>query len=195
MKISREIPVTESIIEKVKSLTSGFHSIIDIRPTDNIDLYNIDYVAITYWQNDAPEFRYNTLPNVNLRLEIRDMKIEFLLNSEPEPEFDVESIIYTPGQRDRLRQLRKETSTTKLSIASPTVYGWDAVKKVKMEYSENFEIGQKVFYQGQKGIILFKHEHKDGVSQRWSVRVKDTEFRRVYGELLGRVQRDLSEEE
>lgn len=34
MIISREIPVTESIIENVKSLTSGFHSIIDIRPTD-----------------------------------------------------------------------------------------------------------------------------------------------------------------
>ncbi len=49
MIISREIPVTESIIENVKSLTSGFHSIIDIRPTDKIDLYNIDYVAITVW--------------------------------------------------------------------------------------------------------------------------------------------------
>ena len=73
------------------------------------------------------------------------------------------------------------------------MYGWAAVKKVQMEYSENFEIGQKVFYQGQKGIISFKHEHKDGVSQRWSVRVKETEFRRVYGhELLGRAQRDLS---
>lgn len=188
--ISREIPITESIIEKVKSLTSGFHSIIDIRPTDNIDLYNIDYVAINYYKNEAPEFRYNTLPNVNLRLEVRDMKIEFLLKSEPEPEFDVESIIYTPGQRDRLRQLRKEA---KLITASPTVHGWGAVKKVQMEYSENFEIGQKVFYQGQKGIISFKHEHKDGVSQRWSVRVKETEFRRVYGhELLGRAQRDLS---
>ena len=188
--ISKEIPVTESIIEKVKSLTSGFHSIIDIRPTDNIDLYNIDYVAIDYYKNEAPEFRYNTLPNVNLRLEVRDMKIEFLLKSEPEPEFDVESIIYTPGQRDRLRELRKEA---KLITASPTVHGWDSVRKAKMEYSENFEIGQKVFYQGQKGIISFKHEHKDGVSQRWSVRVKDTEFRRVYGhELLGRAQRDLS---
>ncbi len=188
--ISKEIPVTESIIEKVKSLTSGFHSIIDIRPTDNIDLYNIDYVAIDYYKNEAPEFRYNTLPNVNLRLEVRDMKIEFLLKSEPEPEFDVESIIYTPGQRDRLRELRKEA---KLITASPTVHGWDSVRKAKMEYSENFEIGQKVFYQGQKGIISFKHEHKDGVSQRWSVRVKETEFRRVYGhELLGRAQRDLS---
>jgi hypothetical protein len=190
MKISREIPVTESIIEKMKSLTTGFHSIIDIRPTDNIDLYNIDYVAITYWQNESPEFRYNTQSNVNLRLEVRDMKIEFLLNSEPEPDFDVESIIYTPGQRDRLRQLRKEAN---LVTASPTVHGWAAVKKVQMQYSENFEIGQKVFYQGQKGVISFKHEHKDGVSQRWSVKVKDTEFRRVYGhDLLPRVQSDLS---
>lgn len=62
-----------------------------------------------------------------------------------------------------------------------------------MEYSENFKIGQKVFYNGQKGIISFKHEHKDGVCQRWSVKVKETEYRRVYGtELLARVQTDLS---
>jgi hypothetical protein len=183
--ISREIPVTESIIEKVKSLTTGFHSIIDIIPTDSIDLYNIDYVAITYCNNEAPEFRYNTLSNVNLKLEIRDMKIDYLLNSETEPDLDIESIIYTPGQRDRIRQLRKEAN---LVTASRTVNGCGAVKKIKMQYSKNFEIGQKVFYQGQKGIISFKHEHKDGVSQRWSVRVKDTEFRRVYGyELLGRV--------
>jgi hypothetical protein len=188
--ISREIPVTDVIIEKVKSKSNGFHSIIDIRPTDNIDLYNIDYLEIIYYKDNAPEFRYSTLTNVNLKSDVRDMKIDYLLNCEPEPEFDVESLIYTPGQRDRLRQLRKEVN---LVTASPTVYGWEALKKVKMEYSENFEIGQKVFYQGQKGIISFKHEHKDGVCQRWSVRVKETEFRRVYGyEILGRVQRDLS---
>jgi hypothetical protein len=113
------------------------------------------------------------------------MKIEYLLNSEPEPEFDGESLIYTPSQLERLRDLRVK--------AAPRVHGWAAVKKLKMEYSENFSLGQKVLYQGQKGVISFKHEHKDGVSQRWSVKVKDTEFRRVYGyELLGRVQRDLS---
>jgi hypothetical protein len=190
MEINREIPVTDAIIEKVKSKSNGFHSILDIRPTDDIDLYNIDYLEVVYWKDNPPEFRYSTLTNVNLKSDVRDMKIEFLLNSEPEPDFDVESIIYTPGQRDRLRQLRKEAN---LVTASPTVHGWAAVKKVQMQYSENFEIGQKVFYQGQKGVISFKHEHKDGVSQRWSVKVKDTEFRRVYGhDLLPRVQSDLS---
>jgi hypothetical protein len=183
--ISREIPVTEAIIEKVKSKSNGFHSILDIRPTDNIDLYNIDYLEVIYWKDNPPEFRYSTLTNVNLKSDVRDMKIEYLLNSEPEPEFDVESLIYTPSQLERLRDLRVK--------AAPSVHGWAAVKKLKMEYSENFSIGQKVLYQGQKGVISFKHEHKDGVSQRWSVKVKDTEFRRVYGhDLLPRVQSDLS---
>jgi hypothetical protein len=183
--ISREIPVTDAIIEKVKSKSNGFHSILDIRPTDNIDLYNIDYLEVIYWKDNPPEFRYSTLTNVNLKSDVRDMKIEYLLNSEPEPEFDVESLIYTPSQLERLRDLRVK--------AAPSVHGWAAVKKLKMEYSENFSIGQKVLYQGQKGVISFKHEHKDGVSQRWSVKVKDTEFRRVYGhDLLPRVQSDLS---
>jgi hypothetical protein len=183
--ISREIPVTEAIIEKVKSKSNGFHSILDIRPTDNIDLYNIDYLEVIYWKDNPPEFRYSTLTNVNLKSDVRDMKIEYLLNSEPEPEFDVESLIYTPSQLERLRDLRVK--------AAPSVHGWAAVKKLKMEYSENFSLGQKVLYQGQKGVISFKHEHKDGVSQRWSVKVKDTEFRRVYGhDLLPRVQSDLS---
>lgn len=183
--ISREMPVTEAIIEKVKSKSNGFHSILDIRPTDNIDLYNIDYLEVIYWKDNPPEFRYSTLTNVNLKSDVRDMKIEYLLNSEPEPEFDVESLIYTPSQLERLRDLRVK--------AAPSVHGWAAVKKLKMEYSENFSIGQKVLYQGQKGVISFKHEHKDGVSQRWSVKVKDTEFRRVYGhDLLPRVQSDLS---
>jgi len=183
--ISREIPVTEAIIEKVKSKSNGFHSILDIRPTDNIDLYNIDYLEVIYWKDNPPEFRYSTLTNVNLKSDVRDMKIEYLLNSEPEPEFDVESLIYTPSQLERLRDLRVK--------AAPSVHGCAAVKKLKMEYSENFSIGQKVLYQGQKGVISFKHEHKDGVSQRWSVKVKDTEFRRVYGhDLLPRVQGDLS---
>jgi hypothetical protein len=183
--ISREIPVTDVIIEKVKSKSNGFHSILDIRPTDNIDLYNIDYLEVIYWKDNPPEFRYSTLTNVNLKSDVRDMKIEYLLNSEPEPEFDVESLIYTPSQLERLRDLRVK--------ASPRVHGWAAVKKLKMEYSENFSLGQKVLYQGQKGVISFKHEHKDGVSQRWSVKVKDTEFRRVYGhDLLTRVQSDLS---
>ena len=185
MEINREIPVTDAIIEKVKSKSNGFHSILDIRPTDDIDLYNIDYLEVIYWKDNPPEFRYSTLTNVNLKSEVRDMKIEYLLNSEPEPEFDVESLIYTPSQLERLRDLRVK--------AAPSVHGWAAVKKLKMEYSENFSLGQKVLYQGQKGVISFKHEHKDGVSQRWSVKVKDTEFRRVYGhELLPRVQSDLS---
>lgn len=188
--MNREIPVSEEIIKKVKSLTNGFHSIIDIRPTNVEHEYDIDYVQINYWKDQAPEFRYSTLCRINLRSELRDMKIEFLLNSEPEPEFDVESIIYTPGQIERLKKLRQEAN---LVSATPSVHGWAAVRRVKQEYSENFKLGQKVFYNGQKGIISFKHEHKDGIFQRWSVKVKETEYRRVYGtELLARVQVDLS---
>lgn len=180
-----EIPITQQIIDKLKTLINDFDSIVDIRPTDNIEEYDVDYIAITYWKNTAPEFRYNTQKRLNLKSEMRDMKIDILLNSDPEPEFDVESLIYTPSQLERIKHLR--------ITAEPRVHGWSALQKIKKEYSENFRVGQKVFYQEQKAIISFKHEYKDGVAQRWSVKVKDTEFRRVYGyELLARVSKDLT---
>lgn len=85
--ISKEIPITEEIIKKIKSLTNGFHTIIDIRPTDNVDLYNIDYVEVNFWKDNPPEFRYSTLTNINLKSEVRDMKIEYLLKY-----VDIESV-------------------------------------------------------------------------------------------------------
>ena len=122
---------------------------------------------------------------MDLKSEIRDMKIENLLKSEPEPEFDVESIIYTQEQLDIIYKLRYSAETREK--------GFQVLEKVKSEYSENFKVGQKVFYKGSKGIITFKHESKPNTPQRWSVKVNDTEFRRVYGyELLNRIQKDIS---
>ncbi len=182
-----ELPITDEIISKIQELATGLHSIIGIKATNTPYLYNIDYIGITYWENYAPEFKYNTLFNVNLQSEIRDMKIKTIMSTKPRvnKDFDVETLIYTPAQLEILKKLR--------SNSIPSTYGWTALNKVKKEYSNNFEVGQRVFYRTQKGFITFKHEYKEGVSQRWSVRVGDDEFRRVYGhELLARKSEDLS---
>lgn len=185
-----EIPITQEIIDRVKPLATGFHSIIDIRSTNIPNEYSVDYVSIRYWQSMAPEFRYDTICKIDIRSALRDAKIKGLMKASKkrvydECYFDVESLIYTPAQLEKIQQLRTDST--------PSSYGWKAVNKVKMEYSENFEVGQKVFYNDQKGYITFKHEHKENTSQRWSVKIGDTEHRRIFGyNLLARKEEDLS---
>lgn len=176
-----------SIDERLKKSDSSFHSLIGVRKVNNSDEeYLVDYVAIIYWKTMKPEFRYNTI-TLNLKAELRDIKIQKLIKaqSKPRSEFDVESLIYTPEQLQRLKELRSDN-------VERGSFGWAEVRKAKSEYSLNFELGQKVYYNDQKGIITFKHEEK-GIFQRWSVKVNDTEYRRVYGyELLARKVEDLS---
>lgn len=175
-----------SIEDRLKKLDKSFHSLIGVRKAYNSDdEYLVDYVAIIYWQNMAPEFRYNTI-TLNLKAELRNIKIQKLIQAHSNrTEFDVESLIYTSEQLQKLKELRSDNVERNSS-------GWSEVRKVKGEYSSNFEIGQKVYYNNQKGLITFKHEEK-GEFQRWSVKVNDVEYRRVYGfELLPRKSEDLS---
>jgi hypothetical protein len=134
----------DNILTNKVIIDKGFHSIIDIKLNEN-SLYSIDYIQVNFHKDCAPEFRYSTLLNVDLKSELRDTKIESLLKAEPiedKLDFDVESIIYTPTQLERIKKLRNTVATRSC--------GWTAVRKVKLEYSENFCIGQKVFYNGQK---------------------------------------------
>lgn len=156
-----------------------------VRNIDN-EFYYVDYVSLEQFKNDAPKFNLKT-HKINLKIEIRDSKIEELLNSIKieVSDFDVEDIIYTEEQRDRLNRLRNK---------KPIIHRWDFLKKVRKEYSESFNIGDKVWYENKAGFITFKHADKsEDQITRWSVKVNDTEFRYVSGtELLTRVVRDLS---
>lgn len=68
------------------------------------------------------------------------------------------------------------------------------MKKIQKEYSGQFYVGQRVWYKNTPGIITFKHaDNKDSEVTRWTVTVKDTEFRYVSGtSITNRKQRDLS---
>lgn len=123
-----------SIEQRIKDLDNSFHSLIGIRKVYNSDNdYLVDYVAIIYYDNMHPEFRYNTI-TLNLKAELRDIKIQKLIKaqSKPKTEFDVESLIYTPEQLQKLKELRSDS-------IERSSYGWGEVRKVKSEYSLNFE--------------------------------------------------------
>lgn len=170
------------ILKIVKNRDKNAHSIIGIRPIEGYEYY-IDYASIEFYQNYSPKFSYDSL-RLNLKEEIRDFKINEVLKSKRETDFDVEELIYTPEQLKRIKELRKDVDNR--------VNNWDYILSLKEEYSKTFQVGDKIYYKGQKGIITFKHEER-GYIQRWTVKVNNNEHRYVYGtSLLKRVEPDLS---
>lgn len=186
-----EIEATQTLIDYIKAENKDFHKLIDIRPDGT--RHSINFISIEYYGTEPPKISYKT-SFMDLKAVLRECKIDAFLNyKEPETDFDVEDFIYTPAQRDRLAILRKDANE-KLITAESRVYGFSELRKTRLEYSQSFEIGDRVYYNNSKGVITFKHAEKDtSDEQRWSVKVNDTEFRYVQGtSLLKRKVEDLS---
>ncbi len=177
--------ISETLLERLKSEIFGYKSTISINTTETKDIYRVSYIAVEFYNTDAPRFVYGT-KDMSLKSEIRDMVIDKILNSKrPETDFDVESIIYTPEQQEKLYKLRNEVYER--------AYGFDELERLKKEYSDSFSIGQKVYYNNRIGVITFKHENKNNKEQFWSVKIENTEYRYISGtRLLNRVSEDLS---
>lgn len=178
--------ISKSLNEQLKKRLTNCHSILDVKHIED-DLYSVEFISITeYYNTTAPKFDAHTT-KIRLKSEMRDHRIDDILNFDLTlDDFDVEDIIYTDEQREKLERLR--TQSNKISR-------WTALNNVKKEYSENFEIGQRVWYKNAPGIITFKHSDKSEEQiTRWSIKVNDTEFRYVDGtDILKReAPRDLS---
>jgi hypothetical protein len=188
--------VTQNLLDYIKRDNRDFHALVDIRPYDGYvnKTHTIDFISIEYPHVgfDAPRITYKTI-YMDLKSIIRECKIDSFLNfKEPETDFDVESIIYTSEQRDRLALLRKESDK---NIINSRTYGFTELTKTRVEYSQSFEVGERVYYNKSKGIITFKHFEKENSEkeQRWTVKIGDTEYRYVYGtSLRKRKVEDLS---
>ena len=181
----------EVILEKVKSRDRYAQKILSIENQE--DKNNISYISFGISPyTKKPEFSIQYI-TIDLKVEIRDFKIDELLNSLSSvgtfDDFNVEEIIYTDAQLERLRELRGEKQKD-----SKYWSNYYELVKFKKEYSDNFKIGEPVYYNGGHGIITFKHQPKDkSINSLWSVKVNDTEFRYVDGtKLAKRKIEDLS---
>lgn len=182
-----ELEVPKELLDYLKEENRDFHALVDIKPYDGYTdkTHSIDYISVEYYRDsEPPRISYKTI-YMDLKSILRECKINtFLAFKEPETDFDVESVIYTPAQRDRLSILRKEADKT-IVTASTRVYGFSELRKTRLEYSQSFEVGDRVHYNHYKGVITFKHAEKDSSKeQRWTVKVNDTEYRYVYGTAL-----------
>lgn len=179
----------ESLHNWIKSQIPNCYEIADIKKIDNQD-YKIVFIHTEYSKDYKPRFTIQT-KILNLQVQMRDAKIEHILNSiqsDPIPEFDVENIIYSDEQKEILNKLRNN------SFLPDTKNHWLLLHKVKKEYSDSFQIGDKVKYNGGVGFITFKHTSKNESDiTKWSVKIGDTEFRYIEGtELIKRKVQDLS---
>ena len=173
MEISKDLE--QYLFEQINNL----HYLLDISYIDGV-IYRVEFIQRSQWELNPPTFQINQA-KMDLKSQIRNQKISDLLNSDTS-DFDVEDIIYTPEQQKRLKLLRQATS-----------FPYVILNKVKNDYSDSFSIGDKVYYKGQPGIITFKHfSKKNNQNSRWSILIKDTEYRYVDGcDILIRVVRDL----
>lgn len=180
----------EAILEKVKSQDRYAKKILSIEK--NEDKNRISYIAFDINYMHEPEFMVKNI-DIDLKVEIRDFKIDELLKSLSSvgtyDDFNVEEIIYTDDQLEKLRELRDEKEKS-----SNYWTNLNELNKFKKEYSDNFKVGEPVYYKNSYGIITFKHKTKDNKKNSlWSVKVNDTEFRYVDGARLSkRTIEDLS---
>jgi hypothetical protein len=177
--------ISESLLERFKKEIPGYQSTISIDTTLDKDIYRVNYIEVSFIGKNAPFFSYSS-KYMNIRSEIRDMNIDKILSSkEPEYYFDVESLVYTEEQRERLYRLRNEVVDRS--------EGFRVLENVKIDYSNSFRTGQRVYYNNTVGLITFKHENSNNKEQMWSIKIDNIEYRYIKGsKLLKRAFEDLS---
>ena len=168
------------MIEKIKSHDRYAQKILNIEKCE--DKHGVTYLKFGLNYMNSPEFSIAHII-IDLKAEIRDIKINDLLNSTS-LDFDVEKIIYTDIQLDRLRELRGE-KVKKLNYTNE-------LHNFKKEYADSFKVGDHVYFNNSCGIITFKHRSSNSTAYAknkislWSVKVNDTEFRYVEGTRLSK---------
>ena len=138
---------------------------------------HVRYITITDNGEKIPPSFLSGSKNIDIDLSIiRDSKIELLLNSKND---DIEYLIWSEDELKKIELLRRR--------------GFKSVETFKKEYSDEFSIGDKIWYQQQPGIITFQHEDKEPkLPTRWTVVVNGKEYRYVFGtEIIKRVVENL----
>lgn len=171
------------IIKFLKDKIENFELLIEIEEIDS-EHSNIKYIEKTISKYGC-NFHYKC-KIINSKQFIRNNRIENIFNVLNDyTGYDVESIIYTKEELDRINQLRSKSKKSDV---------YKILNELKEKYSNSFKVGDSVFYKNQYGIITFKHLNKsDDIISKWSVKVKDKEYRYVSGlNLLQRKKEDLS---
>jgi len=136
----------------------------------------IKYVELSYRTDKSPVFFIkNTI--LDLTTEYRELNISKILSSDDKINFEVNESFYTEEQIKKIELLRKNR---KLENSNRCI-----LQNCKIEWSNKFKLGDRVYYKGDIGIITYKHNMKSPDSpQEWTVRSNGVEYRYVSGSSL-----------
>jgi hypothetical protein len=124
----------------------------------------------------SPVFQYKWC-RLDLRQELRDFKINDLLNNRYQKnELQLDESLFNDKKLEKINKLRAESKNKKSKNKT--------IKDCKIEWANQFKVGDPVYYKGYHAIISFKHQMKSDSPQEWSVKTGNTEYRYITGAIL-----------
>lgn len=136
--------------EYLKKRINGFYKLISIEP--NGGNHTIRYVSLTYGSDRTPRFDAASC-TLNLTQPLRDKAISEILTIKDEKEqFQLDESFLSEYQIEKLDKLR--------NIQNVSRWSYEVLNECKVDWSNQFKVGDRVNFKGSYGIITFKHEMK-----------------------------------
>lgn len=158
----------------LKDRINDFYKLISIEP--NNGNHTIRYVSLSYGSDRTPRFNSASC-TLNLTQAFRDKAIsEILTVKEEKEQFQLDESFLTQEQIEKLDKLR--------NIQNVSRWSYEVLNECKVDWANQFKVGDRVNFNGSFGIITFKHEMKSKNPQEWTVRSNGVEYRYVSGALL-----------
>lgn len=161
--------------EYLKSLIKDFFKLIHIRPNED-GRHTVKYVSFSFGNNRVPMFVISHC-TLNLTQFFRDINISQILESKTEKsKLQLDESFLTEKQIERLNKLRDNT---------PSVSEYNILRACEVEWANQFNVGDRVNFNGAYGIISYKHQMKStDFPQEWTVKSNGVEYRYVSGAFL-----------
>jgi hypothetical protein len=160
----------------LKNEIKNFYKLIEIIPNSN-GKHTVKYISLSYGMNRTPKFD-SLSQTLNLTQILRDMVISEILTVRKEKsQLQLDESFLTKEQIEKLDKLR--------DVQKSFSHNLEILNQCKIEWSNQFKVGDRVNFKGHYGIITYKHQMKSkNTPQEWTVRSNSIEYRYVSGTLL-----------
>ena len=160
----------------LKNQIKDFYKLVEVIPNSN-GTHTVKYIGLSYGMDRTPLFS-SLSHTLNLTQILRDMAISEILTVRKEKsQLQLDESFLTEEQIEKLDKLR--------GVQKSFFRNLEILNQCKIEWSNQFKVGDRVNFKGHYGIITYKHQMKSkNTPQEWTVRSNGFEYRYVSGTLL-----------
>jgi hypothetical protein len=160
----------------LKNQIKDFYKLVEVIPNSN-GTHTVKYIGLSYGMDRTPLFG-SLSHTLNLTQILRDMAISEILTVRKEKsQLQLDESFLTEEQIEKLDKLR--------GVQKSFFRNLEILNQCKIEWSNQFKVGDRVNFKGHYGIITYKHQMKSkNTPQEWTVRSNGFEYRYVSGTLL-----------